>query len=138
VDRLVMVKEIKRSDATSTVPCESDPGGSVAKEMVVDGVLNQEDGHYLVSTSDHGVVEVMGNVDQTGIGKKVHMKGSIITGQTAHAPAEQIVYLEKRKFVFSDSPCAGLITGGMLITAGMLLHPDDGSSIAQTKQPVSF
>jgi hypothetical protein len=137
-DRLVVVKEIKRSDATSAVPCEKDPGGSVADEMAVDGVLSQEEGHYLVTTSDHGVVEVMGNVEQSEIGKEVHMKGSILKNQTAFAPAERIVYTEKRKFVFSDSPCAGLITGGVLITAGMLLHPDDGSSFAHSKQPVSF
>jgi hypothetical protein len=138
VDRLVAVQQIKRTDATSAVPCESDPGGSVAKEMTVDGVLGQDHGHYLVSTSDHGVVEVMGNVDQASLGKTVHMKGAIVTGQTAFAPAEQIVYTEKRKFVYSDSPCAGLITGGMLITAGMLIHPGDGSSVAQSRQPVSF
>jgi len=135
VDRIIMVKEIKRSDATSAVPCESDPGGSVAKEMVVDGVLSQEEGHYLIAT-DRGVVEVMGDVDQAQIGKKVHMKGSIVKGQGAYAPAEQIVYTEKRKFVLSDSPCAGLIAGGMLITAGMLLQPDDGN--AAVKQPVSY
>jgi hypothetical protein len=139
VDRLIMVKQIKRSDATSSVPCEKDPGGSVAKEMAVNGVLSQEEGHYLVSTSDHGIVEVMGNVDQSSIGKTVHMNGSIVTGQTAYAPAEQLVYTEKRKFVFSDSPCAGLITGGMLITAGMLIHPGDGSSaIHNNVTPVSF
>jgi hypothetical protein len=138
VDRLITVKQIKRSDATSTVPCENDPGGSVAKEMAVNGVLSQEQGHYLVSTSDHGVVEVMGNVDQASIGKTVHMKGSLVTGQTAFAPAEQLVYTERRKFVFSDSPCAGLITGGMLITAGMLIHPGDGSDSAFNKTPVSF
>lgn len=136
VDRVVIVQNIKRSDATSNVPCEHDPGGSVANEMVVDGVLSQEEGHYLVATSDHGVVEVMGNVDSSDIGKKVHMKGSIIKGQTAYAPAEQIVYTEKRKFVFSDSPCAGLITGGMLVTAGLLIHPDGGSTFSEN--PVSF
>jgi hypothetical protein len=137
-DRLVAVQEIKRTDATSAVPCERDPGGSVAEEMTVDGVLSQEEGHYLVSTPDHGVVEIMGNVEHADIGKKVHIRGAVIKSQTAFAPAEQIVYTEKRKFVYSDSPCAGLITGGLLITAGMLLHPDDGSSFAQTKQPVSF
>jgi hypothetical protein len=137
VDRLVMVKEIKRSDATSSVPCESDPGGSVAQEMIVDGVLSKEEGHYLVATSEHGVVEIMGNVDESEVGKKVHMKGAIVKGQSAYAPAEQIVYTEKRKLVLTDSPCAGLIAGGMMITAGMLLQPGDGSS-PSFKQPVSY
>jgi hypothetical protein len=136
VDRVVIVQSIKRSDATSDVPCQHDPGGSVANEMVVDGILSQEEGHYLVKTSDHGVVELMGNVDSSDIGKKIHTKGSIIKGQTAYAPAEQIVYTEKRKFVFSDSPCAGLITGGMLVTAGLLIHPDSGSTFAD--KPISF
>jgi hypothetical protein len=136
VDRVVTVKEIKRSDATSLVPCEHDPGASVAKEMIVDGMLSKEEGHYLVSTSEHGVVEVIGDVDGSDIGKKVHMRGSIIQGQTAYAPAEQIVYTEKRKFVFSDSPCAGLIVGGMLVTAGLLIHPDGGSPANET--PVSY
>ena len=136
VDRVLVVREIKRSDATSNVPCQHDPGGSAAKEMMVDGVLSQEEGHYLVATSEHGYVELIGDVDKTEVGKKVHMKGSILQGQTAYAPAEQIVYTEKRKFVFSDSPCAGLITGGILVTAGMLLLPDGGSTVAE--QPISY
>jgi hypothetical protein len=136
VDRVLVVKEIRRSDATSSVPCQHDPGGSAAKEMMVDGVLSQEEGHYLVATSEHGYVELVGDIDRSEVGKKVHMKGAIIQGQTAYAPAEQIVYSEKRKFVFSDSPCAGLITGGILVTAGMLLLPDGGSTIAP--QPISY
>jgi hypothetical protein len=136
VDRLVMVKQIKRSDATSAVPCESDPGGSVAQEMRVDGVLSTEEGHYLVSTSDHGYVEVIGNVDRADIGKTVHMKGSIIQGHSAYAPAEQVVYTEKRKFVVSDSPCAGLVAGGVMVAASLLLHPDDGGQPPHS--PISY
>jgi hypothetical protein len=136
VDRLVMVKQIKRSDATSAVPCESDPGGSVAEEMKVDGVLSTEKGHYLVATSEHGYVEVIGDVDSAEVGKTVHMKGAIIQGHTAYAPAEQVVYTEKRKFVVSDSPCAGLIAGGVMVAASLLLHPDDGSQLAPT--PISY
>jgi hypothetical protein len=136
VDRVVVVKDIKRSDATSNIPCQHDPGGRAAKEMMVDGVLSQEEGHYLVATSEYGYVELIGDVDSSEVGKKVHMKGAIIQGQTAYAPAEQIVYTEKRKFAFSDSPCAGLITGGILVTAGMLLLPDGGSIVAE--QPISY
>jgi hypothetical protein len=136
VDRVVLVKDIKRSDATSIIPCQHDPGASAAKEMTVNGVLSREEGHYLVSTSDHGVIELIGDVDSASIGKRVEMKGSIIKGQPAYAPAEQIVYTEKRKFVYSDSPCAGLITGGMLVTAGLLIHPDGGS--AMTEKPLSY
>jgi hypothetical protein len=136
VDRLVNVKEIKRTDATMGAPCEADPGGSVAKEMMVDGVLTQEEGHYLVNTSDHGYVEVIGNVDQTQVGKKIHMKGSLVQSKGAYAPAEQIVYTEKRKFVFSDSPCAGLITGGVAVSAGLLAHPGSGES--NFRRPLSF
>jgi hypothetical protein len=126
VDRLVNVTEIKQSDATTGYPCEHDPARSVAREMIVNGVLNREEGHYLVHTTDHGVVEVIGDVDSSEIGKQVHMKGAILTGQTAFAPAEQLVYTEKRKFVYSASPCAGLITGGVMITTGMLLYADGG------------
>jgi hypothetical protein len=136
VDRLVSVTEIKRSDATSAVPCESDPGGSVAKEMVVDGILTQEEGHYLVNTSEHGYVEVIGDVDKSQIGKKIHMKGSLLQSKGAYAPAEQIVYTEKRKFVFADSPCAGLITGGVVVTAGLLAHA--GSGTESFHQPLSY
>jgi hypothetical protein len=64
------------------------------------------------------------------------MKGAIIPGQAAYAPAEQLVYMEKRKFVYSASPCAGLITGGVMITAGLLLYADGGSTNPVT--PISF
>jgi hypothetical protein len=136
VDRLVNVTEIKQSDATTGYPCEHDPAKSVAKEMVVNGVLSREEGHYLVTTADHGVVEVIGDVDSSQIGKQIHMKGAILQGQTAFAPAEQLVYMEKRKFVYSASPCAGLITGGVMITAGMLLYADGGNPDFVT--PVSY
>jgi hypothetical protein len=136
VDRLVTVKHIKRSDATSAVPCESDPGSSVASEMIVDGVLSTEEGHYLVATPEHGYVEVIGDVDRADIGKKVHMKGAIIQGRSAYAPAEQVVYTEKRKFVVSDSPCAGLVAGGVLVAASLLLHPDDGGQVPHS--PISY
>jgi hypothetical protein len=136
VDHLMNVKEIQQSDATVGAPCESDPGKSVAKEMVVNGVLSREEGHYLVHTADHGVVEVIGDVDSSQIGQQIHMKGAIIPGQAAYAPAEQLVYMEKRKFVYSASPCAGLITGGVMITAGLLLYADGGSTNPVT--PISF
>jgi hypothetical protein len=136
VDRLINVKDIQQSDATAGPPCAHDPGASIAKEMMVNGVLSREEGHYLVHTPDHGVVEVIGDVDGSQIGKQVHMRGAVLAGQTAYAPAEQLVYMEKRKFVYLASPCAGLITGGVMITAGMLLLPDGGSSPVVT--PLSY
>lgn len=140
-DRVVKITRILHSDASIGAPCVRD--GFVGKKDRVElkGLLAKQQDRYVVTNSDQQVYEVVGDVSDSQVGKKVHLSAIKMENRQPTTAGDRVAYVEHRKFVYFDSPCAGLITGGTFITAGTMTLPAGAASAvaaSRPQTPISF
>ncbi len=136
VDRVVRVIRINRSDMAGGWPCLPDGAGGPAKRISLKGALTKDGAHYFVSDDRHGTFEVIGDLEEKMVGKPVELTGFVLPNRRGFSPADQLVYIERRKFIAAESPCVGVMATGVMVTAMVLATLDSGGGPAV--HPVSF
>jgi hypothetical protein len=135
-DRLVHVSKLSASDASMGLPCAGPGAGGVAKLVEISGVVSKVRDHFVMKTAQNKVFELTGDIQDKQIGSTLHTKGFVLPPRATVLPAENVVYLEPKKFVAMSSPCVGSVVGASLVSTGIVTATAVTANAAVN--PISF
>jgi hypothetical protein len=118
-DRVVRVDNARHSG--DGIPCAPNSEGNTVKKIHLSGVIQKDQGHYLLKNASNGVVyEVIGGVADSQVGAGIRVTGVVIPGRQAFPPAEQVLYIEDGKKGAFSSPCVDTVVTGIVMVGSTL------------------